>query len=136
MRRLMNEFRTIRMTQDLKDMIDATAAKCGITLAEVLRAVAHGMRTGRPVNAGVVNTEKMKVTTKPGDVIVGGFGGIFVPDMTTSATLRKQIYLRCAEELNREPRQGAKRPAPEGIEGVDYNVPPALAAARLMEAAE
>lgn len=120
---------TIRMTAELKAIIDATAAKCNLTVAEVLRAVAHGIRNNRPVNS-VVDNEKLKSTTKSGAVVVRVEGGITIPDMMSGYALRRAIFLRCTEELGK-PEKRQRRAIQQGVEGVDYNVPDAIAAAKM-----
>lgn len=120
--------RVIRMTDELKGMLDATAAKCNLTVAEVLRVIAVGIRNGRPAPA-VAETENFKSATAAGSVVVNIESGITIPDMYNAYALRRAIYLRCAEELARPERR--KSAPPEAVEGVDYNVPDGVAAAKL-----
>ena len=124
---------SIRMTDELANIIRRTAHKCGISVADVLRTVAVGIRNNRPRYAAVVTSEKLKVTTSAGDVVLGGFGGITIPEMYTAATLRREIFFRCMEELDR-PERPRRKAIPAAVEGIDYNVPDTLAAAKLMEA--
>lgn len=128
-RNQMQVIRVIRMTQELKDMLDATAAKCDLTVADVLRAVSVGIRQGRPHKV-VAESEKLKSATKSGSVVVNIESGMIVPDMFSAYAIRRAIFLRCAEELARPERRG-KGKIPAAVEGVDYNVPDGVAAAKL-----
>lgn len=124
----MQTITTIRMTPELKGIIDATAAKCHLTIAEVLRAVALGIRTGRPLS--VVGFQDCKSTTASGSEVVRIEGGILIPEEMRGDLLRRAIYARCMEELSR-PDRARRKPVPDAVEGVDYNVPDAVAAAKL-----
>ena len=116
------------MTYELKGIIDATAERYGLTIAEVLRAVAAGIVSGRPQGA-VADAENFKSATQSGPVVLNIESGIIVPDMYNAERLRRAIYRRCMEELARPERP--RRKVPEAVEGIDYNVPDALAAAKL-----
>ena len=118
------------MTPELKAMIEATAAKCNLTIADALRAIARGIVSGRPAGC-VADIEKMKSATKSGTVVVNIAGGMIVPDMMSGHALRMAIYRRCMEELNRPERKNPQRAETSAIEGVDYNVPDVVAAAKL-----
>ena len=127
-KRQMRVIRVIRMTPELKAIIDATAQRSGLTVCDVLRCVATGIRSGRPC-CFVADAEKLKSATKSGAVVVNIEAGVTVPDMLSAYALRRAIYLRCMEELARPDKP--RRRAPVAIEGVDYNVPDGIAAAKL-----
>ena len=54
--------------------------------------------------------------------------GLALPDDCPVRRFREMLYVRCREELARPDK---KRTVPAAREGVDYNVPSALAAAKL-----
>ena len=130
-KRQMQIIRVLRVTPELKGILDAAAARFGIPICEVLRRVAAGIRSGRPCRY-VADDEKMKSATKSGEIVVNIESGIAVPDMCNGYNLRRAIYLRVMEELARPERPRSN--VPDAVEGIDYNVPDAVAAAKLMEA--
>ena len=107
---------TIRCTDALKNIVEQTAAKCGISISEVCRCAARGLCRGRRTVTGF---EVPKAVTESGDEFLRVEGGITIPDMCKEAHYRKVLYLRCMEELAK-PAHVA--PRVEAVAGVDYMV--------------
>lgn len=106
---------TIRVTPELREVVDKCAAHTGREISEICRAVACGIRRGRFVK----QVEIENCYTNSGTEIIGVRGGMEIPDMCTERRFRKVLYLRCMEELAK-PAHIA--PKVEAVAGVDYTV--------------
>ena len=106
---------TIRVTPELREVVDKCAKHTGWKVSELCRAVACGIRRGRAVKQIHVD----ECYTKSGSSIIGVRGGMTLPDMCTERRFRKVLYIRCMEELAK-PAHFA--PKVEAVAGVDYMV--------------
>ena len=106
---------TLRVTPELRAVVDRCAAHTGLTVSEICRAVACGIRRGRVVKQ--IRVEECY--TNSGSSIIGVRGGVELPDLCTEKRFREVLYLRCMEELAK-PAHVA--PKVEAVAGVDYMV--------------
>ena len=104
---------TLRVTPELREVVDKCAAHTGLTVSEICRAVACGIRRGRLVKQIQIE----ECYTNSGTEIIGVRGGVEIPDMCTEKRFRKVLYIRCMEELAKPPKAPLRVVA---VLGVDY----------------
>ncbi len=107
---------TLRVTPELKEIVERTAARCNLPAAEVCRRVARGIRNGRRI---VTLREIPHGVTSAGEAMLRFKPGVEIPDMCPLGRFRDTLYLRCMEELA---KPAAPKFTPPATEGVDYIV--------------
>lgn len=108
----MHEVNTLRVTAELQQLIANCATHCGVTVSDVLRCTAAGLRSGRPViqrdfNKRMTNAGNLRLPVR----------GWALPDGFPLDEFRRVLALRCLEELAK-PRAAA--PVTHLREGIDY----------------
>lgn len=104
---------TLRMTQQLLDLIDRAAARIDRDRSYVARATLRWLE-----RTGVIQCEDSECITKSGPVYVN-FRDFSLPDGIDAAAFRTALYIRCTEALG---KPGADRFVHEAVEGRDYVV--------------
>ena len=104
---------TIRMTQQLLDLIDRAAARIDRDRSYVARATLRWLE--RTV---VIRGEICESITKSGPVYVS-FRDFSLPAGIEAAAFRAALYVRCTEALG---KPGAERFVSGAVEGRDYVV--------------
>ena len=104
---------TIRMTQQLLDLIDRAASHIERDRSYIARATLRRLE-----RTGVIQGEICESITKSGLVYVS-FRDFSLPAGIDAAAFRAALYLRCTEALG---KPGAERFVSEAVEGRDYVV--------------
>lgn len=104
-------FTSIRVSPELKALLEQTARHLGIDVSDVVRAFTIGVANGRPVIQ-----RKLQDVYYKNPCIVMPFRNLRQTNLTPEE-FRRQLALRCMEELSRPAKP---QPAPRLIEGIDY----------------
>ncbi len=105
---------TIRMTQQLIDLIDRAAAQIDRDRSYIARATLRRLE-----RTGVIQGEINECITKSGPVYVS-FRDFSLDSLgLDAAAFRAALYVRCTEALG---KPGAERFVSEAVEGRDYVV--------------
>lgn len=102
---------SIRVSPELKRLLDQTAAYRQRSISFILRATAIGICRKRPV----IPTAIPETYYNSGPVIIP-FRDLSIP--VSPENFRKHLYLRCTEELRKPPENPL--PSSPAIPGVDY----------------
>ena len=106
---------SIRVSPELKHLLDQTAAYRRRSISFILRATAIGIRRKRPV----IPTAVPEMYYSSGPVIIP-FRDLNIP--VSHKNFRKHLYLRCTEELRKPPEKPF--PSSSAVPGVDYIIAP------------
>ena len=104
---------TLRVTPELKEIVERTAARCNLPAAEVCRRVARGIRNGRKI---VTLREIPHGVTSAGEAMLRFKPGVEIPDMCPLERFRDTLYLRCMEELAKPEKPKFTPPCAEGMD--------------------
>lgn len=104
---------TIRMTQQLIDLIDRAASHIDRDRSYIARATLRRLE-----RTGVIQGAISECITKSGPVYVS-FRDFSLPDGIDVAAFRASLYVRCTEALG---MPGAERFVHKAVEGRDYVV--------------
>lgn len=108
----MYEVALLRLSAELRQLVRECAQHCGVTVSDVLRCTAAGVRSGRLV----IQKEISDCITRSGMCSLP-VRGMTLPEGYPLAEFRRVLALRCLEELAK-PKKSA--PASPLREGVDY----------------
>ena len=108
----MHEVNLLRVTEPLRKLVQDTASHCSVSVSDVLRCTAAGIRSGRLV----IQKEISDCITKSGACGLP-VRGLTLPADVSAADFRRVLALRCLEELAK-PKKGL--PVTSLREGVDY----------------
>lgn len=106
---------SIRVSPELKLLLDQTAAYRQRSISFILRATAIGICRKRPV----IPTAIPETYYSSGPVIIP-FRDLRIP--VSPENFRKHLYLRCKEELRKPPEKPL--PSSSAVPGVDYILAP------------
>ena len=102
---------TIRMTQQLFDLVDRTASHIDRDRSYIARATLRWLERG-----GVIQAPIDDCITKSGPVYVS-FRDCLLPDGIDAQAFRAALHARCTEALK---KRGVVRFVPAAVEGRDY----------------
>ena len=85
---------TIRVTKELKDLVDRTAEHCGLTISEIIRRCVNWTRRHGGEEVNVTESEKGKAVT----FLRADFE---LPADIEPVTLRNVLKMRCEDALKR-----------------------------------
>lgn len=105
----------LKMTKELKTLVESAAAHCGLSVSEIFRAVRRGIgRRGLPVIQSVANDCMANAGNTA--IPVRGFA---LPDNVSPRQFRIALAARCREALRSRPVQSYQTDLREGI---DYTI--------------
>ena len=102
---------SLRVSPELKALLEQTARHLGIDISEVVRACTIGIANGRPVIPRDLQEMYYK---NPSEVMT--FRNLRATSLAPEE-FRRLLALRCLEELSRPTKP---HPVPALVEGVDY----------------
>lgn len=108
----MHEVNILRVTESLRKLVQDTASHCSVSVSDVLRCTAAGVRSGRIV----IQKEISDCITKSGACSLP-VRGLMLPADVSAADFRRVLALRCLEELAKPKKE---LPGTSLREGVDY----------------
>jgi hypothetical protein len=108
----MHEVNILRVTAELRQLVQDCATHCGVAVSDVLRCSAAGIRSGRLVT----QKEIADCMTNAGNFRLP-VRGMMLPEGYPLAEFRRVLALRCMEELAK-PKKA--QPVFQLREGVDY----------------
>lgn len=108
----MHQVTLLRLSAELRQLVSDCARHCGVTVSDVLRCTAAGMRSGRLV----IQKEIPDCMTTPGTFRLP-VRGMMLPDEVPLDEFRRVLALRCMEELDK-PQKAV--PVSALREGIDY----------------
>lgn len=107
----MHEVNILRVTAELRQLVQDCATHCGVAVSDVLRCSAAGIRSGRPV----IQKEFADCMTNAGSFRLP-VRGMMLPDGYSLAEFRRVLALRCMEELAKPKRSVPVSPLREGVD--------------------
>lgn len=107
----MHEVNLLRVTESLRKLVQDTASHCSVSVSDVLRCTAAGVRSGRLV----IQKEISDCITKSG-VCSLPVRGLILPADVSVADFRRVLALRCLEELAKPKKSVPVSPLREGVD--------------------
>lgn len=106
---------TIRVSGELKRIVEDTAKHTGLSVSDIFHAVRNGIRRKRKVTPRKI----AKGVTDAGEYFIH-VKNCALDGIATQKKFRRTLYLRCMEELAKPPANPP--PVFAEVEGRDYNV--------------
>jgi len=105
---------TIRMTSELRELLERTAAHIDCDLSYIARATCRWL-----ARHGVIQMEKEECITSGSGNTYLCIRGVELPDGVSVQQFREALYVRCSEALA---KPGVKKFEPAAVAGRDYVV--------------